>query len=244
MPTPIPREPSGGSQLVQTVKQLIRCIKERTILPSTNYGIEQHSDGIFLRFKPEKTEGGGGGKFKFRGMWMVGEQYKENDVVIIRAGQFTEGSANYNHGTFFCVLDHVAAPENQPSEPTFNQGETALDPLESTGPTDIWRTLAQGNWNDFVVSPFPGELPDTHIPFNFVHLFPGNVQVGSGTPTAGNTGSLSGGAATGSGGGSSWVIDVGDLPSGKNAKFRLVTLCIGGEKFTAYVLMTIPEAVP
>jgi hypothetical protein len=218
-----------------------------SITPRQGHGTRVHRSalGSMVSAQPgDTTIEGGEGKFKYRGMWVLGEEYKENDVVIIRAGQTTEGNQNYNHGTFFCVLDHEATEENRPKEPTFNQGETALDPLESIGPDDIWRTLAQGNWNDFVVAPFPGELPDGLIPFNYARMFPGNVQVASGTESAGALGSLSGGVATGSGGGTTWTLDVTDLPAASVAKFRLVTLCIGGEKFTAYVLMTAPEAVP
>lgn len=244
MPTQLPREPSGNSPLHDTVRKLIRCLKERTILESDKYGIEHHSDGVFLRFKQVKQEGGGGGDFNFRGMWEPFEEYKKNDVVMIRAGQATEGNANYNHGTFFCVLDHTADEENRPKEPTINTGGTSLDPLASTGPTDIWRTLAQGHWNDFIVSPFAGGLPENLIPFNYARMVPGTVSVSSGTPAASKGASLSGGVAVGSSGPTSWIIDVSDLPVGKQAKFRLVTLCIGGEKFTAYMVMTAPEAVP
>lgn len=242
MPTPLPREPSGSSTLHETVKKLIRCIKERTLLGSTDYGLEHHADGVFLRFKQDPVKSGGG-QTAFRGIWLVDTQYKEGDIVCVR-GAPIEGAGHETSGTFWCVRDHLSTATNYPKELLPEQ----FDPV-SSGPTDLWRTFAVGAWPQFTVRAFP--IPVTGGPPIILPAYtlidPGRVGTFGGTGSGGGfagidqaNGSASG-LKTGSG---RWELIATDLPVGKVAKWRLLTLCIGNEKYTAYFAMTAPELVP
>jgi hypothetical protein len=65
--TQLPREPSGDHPLVQTVRQIIRCLRERTVISDPSLQIERTSNGI--RIKPI-ARSGGGGTTKDKPVWL------------------------------------------------------------------------------------------------------------------------------------------------------------------------------
>jgi hypothetical protein len=46
--TPLPKEPTGGHALEQTIKQLIRCVRERTIIPTPGVRVSRGNNGTAL----------------------------------------------------------------------------------------------------------------------------------------------------------------------------------------------------
>lgn len=59
--TPLPREPSGSGLLVQTVRQLIRCLRERQIIPDPSVELIHTENGTRIKAKGGRGGGGGGG---------------------------------------------------------------------------------------------------------------------------------------------------------------------------------------
>lgn len=243
MPTPLPRPAVGSSPLAKSFNQLRQYVLEQTLRSTPQYSIDQHASGQFLRLNI-KSEGGGGGTVSFRGRWTDGQQYKEGDIVHYR--NLPNTGAPEVQGTFWCVRDHLATPENRPTEQLPEQ----VDPV-SGDEWDLWRTLASGAFEQFVVKAFdlktflPGGEPGPVIPQTSRTVINSGDLIcidGDGTLAAGATGeTYVNGINAGEG---SFEINCKDLPAGMIAKFRLVTMCIGEEKHTAYVLMTIPVPVP
>lgn len=63
--TPLPKDPIGPSPLVQTVRLLIRCIRERTVLPDlSQFELDRTVEGRKLRLRKQlgsNVPGTGGG---------------------------------------------------------------------------------------------------------------------------------------------------------------------------------------
>jgi hypothetical protein len=58
--TIIPRDPSGDSALVQTVKQILKCLRERTIIPDqTTTQCEYTPQGTKVKVIGRGGRGGG-----------------------------------------------------------------------------------------------------------------------------------------------------------------------------------------
>lgn len=58
--TPIPQEPSGNSGLVQTIKGILRCLRERQIIQDPTLKIERTANGTKLTVVGVQSGGGGG----------------------------------------------------------------------------------------------------------------------------------------------------------------------------------------
>lgn len=58
--TPIPQDPAGSSGLVQTLKQVLRILREQRVLDDPTLKIERKSNGTRIAVRPGK--GGGGAK--------------------------------------------------------------------------------------------------------------------------------------------------------------------------------------
>lgn len=59
MNTRLPREASGSSDLVEAFNTVLRCLRERTILPDPSVEITQTPNGV--RIKAKGGKGGSGG---------------------------------------------------------------------------------------------------------------------------------------------------------------------------------------
>lgn len=59
--TVIPRDPAGGSGLVQTVKNILRCLREQRILPDPTIRVVHESSGTRITVVGVKKSGGGDG---------------------------------------------------------------------------------------------------------------------------------------------------------------------------------------
>lgn len=59
MITPLPQNPAGDTALVQTIRTLIKCVRERTIIPDPTIQVERTTQGTKVKAKAGK--GGGGG---------------------------------------------------------------------------------------------------------------------------------------------------------------------------------------
>lgn len=55
--TPLPKEPTGSDPLVQTVRQIIRCLRERRIIVDPSIEVSHTSQGT--RIGVRKRPGGG-----------------------------------------------------------------------------------------------------------------------------------------------------------------------------------------
>lgn len=55
--TPLPKEPSGDHPLVQTVRLIIRCLRERQIIDDPSVLIERTANGMRIKARGGRTSG-------------------------------------------------------------------------------------------------------------------------------------------------------------------------------------------
>jgi len=118
--------------------------------------------------------------------------------------------------------------------------------LDSADEDDIWRTFAAGAWPKLTIRAFPVAVeggPDIDDPLAFLELKPDTVlcTAANGFVSLAATNGIIKGETVGGG---KFEIDCTQLPLNSLMKPRLETLCKGGTKYTAYILMTEPIEVP
>lgn len=65
--TPLPIEPAGDHPLVEVIRRLIRCLRERTPISGPNADVQRFAEGFRIEPKPPR---GGGAPGKDKPVWL------------------------------------------------------------------------------------------------------------------------------------------------------------------------------
>lgn len=187
--------------------------------------------------------------FRYRGAWEDTADYEKGDAVEYGEFSFTSGSTperdppyEYVHyGLFIAIADNINV------KPLHHvAGSQQAGNVISTGPTDVWRRMAQGWWNDLRIGGKHTESAGIDTIEPLVRLGTGTIACTSGLQFDSqgqqigttSTATLSPGSIAAGSGLSAFVFDVGDIGGRTDMKFRLTDVCVNTVVKKAYVART------
>lgn len=222
--TSIPSEPAGNSKETAWFRQLLRCIRERTLKVGPGLRLSYKADGALIELVPQVVQAAGeSGTLQFRGEWSSKQGYSKGDIVIYGSNNIRGPGPDppfnaqdilhdgHKAGTYIALQD-IPAPDPLESNPPPGEPDTSGQ----------WETFARGAWHYLTVRPLdPTKLDGVTIDGrgDYVAIV---IKGGDGAPTC----TIDSGGST--------------VPLKRNAQWVEIDVCDNGVPKKMQVLGTAP----